>query len=174
MQRRRGESCRLRTLRLSALIGALALVLAACSNTAEPERTATGPPGFCRLDEAYDAPPPAELNIYKIATGEKLYSQYCAACHGADLSGDPNWKTRNDDGTFPPPPHDTSGHTWHHPDELLLKIVRNGIESSPSEMPMFQGVLTDAETLSILEFFKSEWGDDERAFQWQVTRRGQQ
>jgi hypothetical protein len=41
-------------------------------------------------------------------------------------------------------------------------------------MPTFQGILTDDEILSILEFFKSEWGDEERAFQWQVTWQGQQ
>lgn len=34
-------------------------------------------------------------------------------------------------GTFPPqhppPPHDSTGHTWHHPDQLLLALIRVGI-----------------------------------------------
>jgi hypothetical protein len=35
-------------------------------------------------------------------------------------------------------------------------------------MPTFAGILTDDEILSILEFLKSKWGDEERTFQWQA------
>lgn len=46
-----------------------------------------------------------------VALGEVLYQQQCAACHGPDLEGQPNWRLRNDDGTLPAPPHDITGHT---------------------------------------------------------------
>jgi len=75
---------------------------------------------------------------------------------------------------FPPPPHDVTGHTWHHSDDLLLEIVTKGLDGVPSGMPRFKGVLTDDDILSILEFFKSGWRDEERAFQWQVTWQGRQ
>ena len=36
-------------------------------------------------------------------------------------------------------------------------------------MPAFGDILTDDEIVSVLEFLKSTWGPEERAFQWQVT-----
>lgn len=114
------------------------------------------------------------MDIDTISAGEKLYAQYCASSHMADLSGDPDWKTPSDDGVRPPPPRDATGHTWHHPDQLLLEIVRDGLEGLPSGMLTFGSVLTDEKTLSVLEFIKSGWGEEERAFQWQVTWRAQQ
>src|SRR5690606_30865838 len=58
------------------------------------------------------------------ALGQKVYAAQCAACHGARLEGQPNWRVRGPDGRLPAPPHDASGHTWHHPDELLFRITK--------------------------------------------------
>jgi hypothetical protein len=41
-------------------------------------------------------------------------------------------------------------------------------------MPTFGGILTDDEILSILEFLKSNWADEERTFQWQATWRAEE
>ena len=161
-------------MRASALTAVLAVLLASCSGAVDPQEPASTPEGFRGLDQLYDAPPPPDLNLSKVVAGEKLYAQHCAACHMPDRSGDPNWKTPNDDGLFPPPPHDVTGHTWHHSDDLLLEIVTKGLDGVPSGMPRFKGVLTDDDILSILEFFKSGWRDEERAFQWQVTWQGRQ
>lgn len=87
------------------------------------------------------AEPPLDREL--VASGAELYQKNCASCHGADLSGDPNWKTPNDDGSYPPPPHDSSGHTWHHPDRMLIEIVREGGSSPESRMPAFGDRLTD-------------------------------
>lgn len=111
----------------------------------------------------------SELDRTMIEEGEVLYQANCAACHGADLSGTPDWKTRNEDGSYPPPPHDSTGHTWHHPDSLFVDIVANGSDFEQSRMPAFGEQLTEADILSILEFLKSNWGDRERAFQAEVT-----
>jgi mono/diheme cytochrome c family protein len=62
----------------------------------------------------------------RVQQGAALYAQHCAACHGAHLEGVPNWKQPGADGAYPPPPHDSTGHTWHHPDDLLQSIVENG------------------------------------------------
>lgn len=156
-----------------ALFGVLALILTACSASSEPDAIASSQT-FPGLDKSYDSPPPPELDTDKIASGATLYAQYCASCHMPDRSGAPNWKTPNEAGIFPPPPHDVTGHTWHHSDDLLLEIVTKGLDGVPSGMPRFEGVLSDDEILSILEYFKSEWGDEERAFQWQVTWQGNQ
>ena len=55
-----------------------------------------------------------------IAQGEDLYREYCAACHGADLEGQPDWRSAGPDGVLPAPPHDETGHTWHHPDGVAV------------------------------------------------------
>ena len=59
-----------------------------------------------------------------VAEGRAVYAKHCAECHGAKLEGQPNWQTRNPGGTFPAPPHDPSGHTWHHPDRVLFAITK--------------------------------------------------
>ncbi|CAN5869325.1 cytochrome c [soil metagenome] len=105
-----------------------------------------------------------------IERGGDLYQQNCAQCHRADLSGDPNWKTPNEDGSYPPPPHDSSGHTWHHPDRILLEIARDGSDFPQSRMPAFGDRLTDEDIEAILEFIKSNWGPEERAYQQQVNK----
>ncbi|MBK6644424.1 MAG: cytochrome c [Anaerolineales bacterium] len=115
-------------------------------------------------------PPAPALSASKVAQGEGLYAQYCAACHGANLEGAPDWKKTLADGSLPPPPHDGTGHTWHHPDGQLLNIIANGGSPSyNSKMPGFSNVLTEDEMDAILEYIKSRWGTDEREFQWWVT-----
>jgi mono/diheme cytochrome c family protein len=109
------------------------------------------------------------LDQGQVARGGELYQQNCASCHRADLSGDPNWKTPNPDGSYPPPPHDSSGHTWHHSDRLLLEIIRDGSDFPESRMPTFSGSLTDEAILAIIEYLKANWGQEERDYQWQVT-----
>jgi mono/diheme cytochrome c family protein len=131
-----------------------ALAVAACSGGADPGTGASIPEG---------------LDPQAVARGEALYLQYCASCHGVDLSGDADWKTPGPDGAYPPPPHDSSGHTWHHPDALLLEIIRDGSPFQPSNMPAFGSVLSDEDIMAILEYLKANWGADEREFQRSVT-----
>jgi|GEM_PF-613483 len=62
-----------------------------------------------------------------LAMGQQVYNQHCAACHGAQLQGQANWRERGPNGRLPAPPHDSSGHTWHHPDEVLFQITKYGV-----------------------------------------------
>lgn len=110
--------------------------------------------------------------------GAALYAEHCASCHGAGLEGEPDWKEAGEDGLLPAPPHDASGHTWHHSDALLTRIVREGsaavigggYESGmPGFGPGYGDVLTEAEIAAILGFIKSTWPERERAFQAQVS-----
>src|SRR5262245_54008972 len=54
------------------------------------------------------------------ARGEAVYAAQCARCHGANLEGQPNWRVPLPNGRLPAPPHDASGHTWHHPNADLF------------------------------------------------------
>lgn len=117
-------------------------------------------------------PPLPALDPEKVAQGEILYGQYCANCHGANLEGAPDWRQRLPDGSLPPPPHDSSGHTWHHADELLISITENGGNpADDSKMPAFGDQLGREEIAAILDFIKSKWGREEREFQWWTSAR---
>jgi len=98
-----------------------------------------------------------------LVPGEKLYAQHCASCHGANLEGQPEWRKRLPNGRFPAPPHDATGHTWHHPDEVLFGITKNGLAPPyapagyESDMPAFGGKLSDQEIRAVLAYIQSRW-----------------
>lgn len=99
----------------------------------------------------------------KIALGAKVYAQHCAACHGAKLEGQRDWRARLPNGRMPAPPHDDSGHTWHHTDEVLFGITARGLvppyapKGYESDMPAFAGKLSDVEIWAVLAYIKSHW-----------------
>lgn len=103
-----------------------------------------------------------------VSQGERLYGQYCASCHGVDLAGEPDWHIRKPNGRLPAPPHDESGHTWHHPDEQLFQLTKYGIGAAvglddyESDMPAYQNLLSDAEIIAVLSYIKSTWPEEVR------------
>ena len=107
----------------------------------------------------------------QVALGETVYRQDCASCHGAKLEGQANWRTRKPDDRLPAPPHDESGHTWHHPDDQLIRITKLGLkpplapEGYESDMPAFGTFLTDEHIWAVLAFIKSRWPAEIRARQ---------
>ena len=118
------------------------------------------------------------LSPQQISLGETVYVQQCASCHGVNLEGQPEWKTQNEDGSFRAPPHDESGHTWHHGDPTLLEAVYAGGArfadmniGGTSSMPAFADILSDAEIAAVLTYIKSTWSDDIQAIQWEATLR---
>ena len=62
----------------------------------------------------------------KFSSGQKIYAASCAVCHGDGGEGQPEWHVKRADGTLPPPPLNGGGHTWHHGDGLLYRIVSDG------------------------------------------------
>lgn len=108
-----------------------------------------------------------------IAAGKQLYAESCASCHGAELEGQPDWRRRLDNGRMPAPPHDETGHTWHHSDRNLFVVTKGGVgavvPSYESDMPAFEGILTDDEIADVLSYIKSTWPDRQRQFQAEVT-----
>ncbi|WP_262031703.1 c-type cytochrome [Microvirga sp. Mcv34] len=105
----------------------------------------------------------------QLALGAKLYAERCASCHGAKLEGQPNWQEPLASGRMPAPPHDASGHTWHHSDEELFTLTKKGVAALvpgyESDMPAFEGSLSDDEIRAILAFIKSTWAITEREYQ---------
>lgn len=109
-----------------------------------------------------------------LARGAAIYAEACASCHGADLEGQPDWRSPGPDGRLPAPPHDRTGHTWHHPDRVLLDIVQRGTAAVvgggyESDMPGFADTYAEAEIQDVLAWIKSQWPDRERQIQAQIT-----
>ena len=107
-----------------------------------------------------------ELQGQNIVRGKSLYTAQCASCHGVNLEGQPNWRVRNADGILPAPPHDETGHTWHHDNALLFLYTKLGgegvlklrdIEGFKSGMPAFSEILSDDEIRDILAYIQSTW-----------------
>lgn len=106
---------------------------------------------------------------FAVMEGEGIYKAECAACHGEKLEGQPEWRTRRADGKLPAPPHDASGHTWHHPMAQLIAITKFGMvppnapEGYVSDMPAYGGKLTDRQIQNVLAYIESQWTPEIRA-----------
>jgi mono/diheme cytochrome c family protein len=106
-----------------------------------------------------------------VTAGKAVYDAHCAACHGFRLEGQPRWRERDAAGRLPAPPHDASGHTWHHPDDLLFRITKHGVAKAAnlkdydSAMPAYDGVLSDQEIVAALSWIKAQWPPEVRRLQ---------
>ena len=97
-----------------------------------------------------------------VALGKAVYADNCASCHGANLEGQPDWRSRNPDGTLKAPPHDESGHTWHHPDRDMFDNIKHGGQAlAPpgfeSAMPGFGETLSDRDIWAVLSYIHTSW-----------------
>ena len=116
-------------------------------------------------------------DVQQVQLGSVLYLDHCADCHGAALEGAENWDQPTDDGTFLPPAHDDTGHTWHHSDKVLFEYLKLGgaelFKDYPdivSNMPGFGDVLSDEEIWAIYAYIKSSWSEDSRKWQAGASR----
>ncbi len=115
-----------------------------------------------------DAPPPGEAllrpdDAATVAAGRRIYEAQCGNCHGDRLQGQPDWQRRRADGRLPAPPHDESGHTWHHPDSVLFALTKLGparVIDDPAyqtDMPGYGDTLDDDAIVAVLSYIKSTW-----------------
>ena len=122
----------------------------------------------CSPSPGGDIPTPGSApTVQDAPTGRELFASNCAVCHGVGGEGQPDWHVRKEDGTLPPPPLNGDGHTWHHADGLLYRIVSQGgkvfedpsYPSFKSAMPALGDRLSHQEIIAVLTYIKSLWGD---------------
>ena len=61
--------------------------------------------------------------------------------------------------------NDKSGHTLHHPDEMLFNLTKDGFKAMINDvykvsMPVYDGNLSDEEIIASLSCIKSTWPDE--------------
>jgi mono/diheme cytochrome c family protein len=121
---------------------------------------------------ARDEGPP--LDPAAVRRGAAVYRAHCASCHGARGEATPDWKRPDARGDLPPPPHDSTGHTWHHADGLLYRIVATGVTDPtarrPSRMPAFGTALSPDEIRAVLTYLKTLWTPEQRRRQREASR----
>lgn len=121
-------------------------------------------------------PTPMPTLTGDLLRGKELYVYHCAHCHGllgAGEPGFPNQDVPDAVGYMPVPRHDSYGHTWLHPDQLLIKSIMQGIQNPLSRygMDAFEGLITEQEAMMILEYIKLWWTPEQRAQQAAATER---
>jgi len=112
-----------------------------------------------------------------VALGANVYEANCASCHGADLEGQANWRSPGEDGRLLAPPHDETGHTWHHDSDTLFQLTKYGVRALindpdyASNMPIYDGVLSDEEIIAVISYIKSTWSEEIRARHTEMENR---
>ncbi len=136
-------------------------------------------PGFSLLLVASAVLAGHEMDDRDIRNGSHLYQEHCASCHGVQLEGQPNWQQPGDDGLLPAPPHDETGHTWHHDNQLLFNYTKlggtalleaRGVTGFKSGMPGFTELVDDDGIWDILAYIRSTWPDEVKTIQAEINK----
>ena len=130
--------------------------------------------GIAATGGRFDKPAIDPDDSAQVAAGRQVYADHFARCHGANLEGEGNWRERKPNGRLPAPPHDASGHTWHHPDHQLFTIVKGGLSAVvpgyQSDMPAFEHTLSEPQINAVLTYIKSTWPVEIRERQETLNR----
>lgn len=92
-----------------------------------------------------------------VQRGATVFAQNCAECHGAGAEGTGDWRKANADGKYPPPPLNGSAHAWHHPLDMLRRVVRTGGAPVGGQMPPFEDKLSPADMDAAIAYFQAKW-----------------
>lgn len=112
--------------------------------------SADGGDAWRRVDRIF----PDEQPSAAAERGKVVYDEYCVSCHGIDGVGEAPTQGERVDGLAPS--LDETMHAWHHTDENLRTVIREG---TGGRMPPWGGALSDAQIDDLLAYMKSLWDD---------------
>ena len=93
-----------------------------------------------------------------VSLGESVFNKNCASCHGVKGQGlAADWKVKDANGNYPPPPLNGTAHTWHHSPEQLLYTINKGGTEMGGQMPAFEKRLTEEEKKALIDYMYSLW-----------------
>ncbi|MCA9915956.1 MAG: cytochrome c [Anaerolineae bacterium] len=135
-----------------------ALLVAACSQTPASESVIA----------------PAVEGSETWNTGQTIYNLQCSTCHGINGEGQfPDAPLEKDiTGRYGAPPHNETGHTWHHDDDLIIRIIKEGGMGDPVNfyvMPALGSVLSDTEIEAVIAYIKTMWTSEQQDIQRERT-----
>ncbi len=149
------ESSRMKSVKLSLVIVAVALFALACgetttttNQTANNTRTTNGASASnntANTATSNSSAPPAD----ELAAARTTYSQVCSACHGDNGDGG----TVNLEGKKLKVPSLRQGHATTHTDEQLAKTIANGDDG----MPAFKDRLKPEQINDMVRFVRREF-----------------
>lgn len=144
------------------LLGIISLLSCTDQSAVSEPAAAAAPPASTNSEDAVQQVAVTRwYGAEQVVLGREVFTQNCAVCHGAEAQGAPgDWREKLADGSFPPPPLNGSAHAWHHPQEILMRVIDYGGESMGGKMPAFIDELEQAEKLAAVAYFQSFWTDD--------------
>lgn len=117
---------------------------------------------------------PRSIDMAQLARGGNLFQKNCAACHGSNAEGAPNWQKPGPDGKYPPPPLNGTAHAWHHPMEALKRTIRDGTLKLGGNMPAWGDKLSVQDMEDVIAWFQAKWPDELYAAWYHADQRAQQ
>lgn len=102
---------------------------------------------------------PRQYDKNLLARGERVFQANCAVCHGSGGEGKPGWQQPGPDGLLLPPPLDNSGRVWRLTSSQIKQFIRQGSPHGRSNMPAWQGKLSDQEIDEVTTWITSLWPD---------------
>lgn len=150
----------------SLLSMAVLALLIGCGESQEPEKA-----GARTIQKS---PAARTMDPSQVARGGVLYRKNCAECHGENGEGAPNWRQRDSDGMFPPPPLNGTGHAWHHPRPMLHYVIANGSPGGQGKMPAWKEKLNSEQINDVIVWFMSRWPDEVYQAWYQMNQRAAQ
>jgi S-disulfanyl-L-cysteine oxidoreductase SoxD len=110
------------------------------------------------------APIPPAAFPEALAAGARLAQQDCTRCRAEGITGRPASRMDLTGRAW-------TGHTWHHPDSVLVQLIAKGVSRPTGVMPPFGTLLRPDEIRTLIAFIKTFWTPDQRQFQQERTQR---
>ena len=93
-----------------------------------------------------------------VLSDEAIYNKNCLSCHGPKGQGlAEDWKVKDANGNYPPPPLNGTAHTWHHSPAQLLYTINKGGDEIGGQMPAFQDLLSEREKQALIDYIYRLW-----------------